>query len=99
MRGISPFGLWTCAALYAAAGVFGLFFLTSQPNAVPTTDGYGVIRIVLENVRNPDDGMPDFPLGLTMGMILSVPMIVGGLGLLWWAFRGAKPPSAAPQGA
>jgi phosphatidylglycerol:prolipoprotein diacylglycerol transferase len=63
--------------------------------------GYGVIRIALENVRNPDDGMPDFPLGLTMGMILSIPMILGGLGLLWWAFRGAKTPpaSAEPQGA
>ena len=63
--------------------------------------GYGVIRIALENVRNPDDGMPDFPLGLTMGMILSIPMILGGLGLLWWAFRGAKmpPASAEPESA
>jgi hypothetical protein len=51
MRGISPFGLWTCAALYAAAGVFGLFFLTSQPNAVPATDGYGVIRIAAHNAQ------------------------------------------------
>jgi phosphatidylglycerol:prolipoprotein diacylglycerol transferase len=60
--------------------------------------GYGAIRIVLETVRNPDDGMPDFPLGLTMGMILSIPMILGGLGLLWWAFRGAKasPPAPSP---
>jgi len=60
--------------------------------------GYGVIRIALENVRNPDEGMPDFPLGLTMGMILSIPMILGGLGLLWWAFRGARPAAPAePQ--
>ena len=49
MRGISPFGIWTCAALYAAAGVFGLFFLTSQPNAVPATDGYGVIRLAVQS--------------------------------------------------
>jgi len=34
--------------------------------------GYGVIRVALENVRNPDQGMPNFPLGLTMGMILSI---------------------------
>jgi phosphatidylglycerol:prolipoprotein diacylglycerol transferase len=60
--------------------------------------GYGAIRIVLETVRNPDDGMPDFPLGLTMGMILSIPMILGGLGLLWWAFRRAEaPPPPAPS--
>jgi phosphatidylglycerol:prolipoprotein diacylglycerol transferase len=59
--------------------------------------GYGAIRIALENVRNPDDGMPNFPLGLTMGMILSIPMILGGAGLLWWAFRRtpAPPPSAS----
>ncbi len=58
--------------------------------------GYGLIRIILETVRNPDDGMPNFPLGLTMGMILSVPMVLAGLFLLWRAFR--KPP-ALPQAA
>jgi hypothetical protein len=51
MRGVSPFGIWTCAALYAAVGVFGLFFLTSQPNTMPTTDGYGVIRVVTQNAQ------------------------------------------------
>jgi phosphatidylglycerol:prolipoprotein diacylglycerol transferase len=61
--------------------------------------GYGAIRIALENVRNPDDGMPNFPLGLTMGMILSIPMILAGAGLIWWAFRKAPPASAAPQSA
>ncbi len=40
--------------------------------------GYGAIRIALENVRNPDLGMPNFPLGLTMGMMLSIPMILAG---------------------
>ncbi len=45
MRGISPFGLWTCAALYAAAGVFGLFLLTTQPDPIPSGDGYGVVQI------------------------------------------------------
>jgi phosphatidylglycerol:prolipoprotein diacylglycerol transferase len=59
--------------------------------------GYGLIRIVLETVRNPDDGMPDFPLGLTMGMILSVPMILVGSYLLWRAFRVVPPPQ--PQAA
>jgi phosphatidylglycerol---prolipoprotein diacylglyceryl transferase len=58
--------------------------------------GYGAIRIALENVRNPDIGMPDFPLGLTMGMILSIPMVLGGLFLIWRALREAP---AAPQGA
>ena len=59
--------------------------------------GYGAIRIGLENVRNPDLGMPPFPLGLTMGMILSIPMILAGLFLIWRAFRQAAP--AQPQSA
>jgi len=49
--------------------------------------GYGAIRIGLETVRNPDEGMPNFPLGLTMGMLLSIPMILAGLYLLWRAFH------------
>ncbi len=59
--------------------------------------GYGAIRIALENVRNPDEGMPNFPLGLTMGMILSIPMIVVGAALLWRALRTPLP--AEPQNA
>jgi phosphatidylglycerol:prolipoprotein diacylglycerol transferase len=58
--------------------------------------GYGAIRIALENVRNPDIGMPNFPLGLTMGMILSIPMIVLGAALIWWALGKAPPAPAAP---
>jgi phosphatidylglycerol:prolipoprotein diacylglycerol transferase len=58
--------------------------------------GYGAIRIGLENVRNPDEGMPNFPLGLTMGMMLSVPMVLAGLFLLW---RALREPPAQPQSA
>lgn len=43
---------------------------------------YGGVRISLETVRNPDLGMPDFPLGLTMGMMLSAPLVIVGLWLL-----------------
>jgi phosphatidylglycerol:prolipoprotein diacylglycerol transferase len=43
---------------------------------------YGAFRIALETVRNPDIGMPNFPFGLTMGMILSIPMVLIGLTLL-----------------
>jgi phosphatidylglycerol---prolipoprotein diacylglyceryl transferase len=59
--------------------------------------GYGLIRILLETVRNPDEGMPDFPLGLTMGMMLSIPMILVGAWLLWRAFRVAPPPPEPQQ--
>jgi phosphatidylglycerol---prolipoprotein diacylglyceryl transferase len=57
---------------------------------------YGVFRVSLENVREPDVGMPHFPLGLTMGMILSIPMILAGLWLIWRALKApAQSPSAA----
>jgi phosphatidylglycerol---prolipoprotein diacylglyceryl transferase len=52
---------------------------------------YGAIRILLEQVRNPDLTMPVFPFGLTMGMMLSAPMVLIGAGLLWWSFRTAAP--------
>ena len=48
---------------------------------------YGLFRLSLENVRNPDLGMPDFPFGLTMGMMLSAPMILAGGWLLWKALK------------
>jgi phosphatidylglycerol---prolipoprotein diacylglyceryl transferase len=63
--------------------VSGLFFL-----------GYGLIRIGLENVRQPDEGMPIFPFGLTMGMMLSAPMVLGGAWLIW---RGLSKPVAADE--
>jgi phosphatidylglycerol:prolipoprotein diacylglycerol transferase len=54
--------------------------------------GYGVIRVALENVREPDAYMPNFPLGLTMGMMLSIPMILAGGWLIW---RGMNEPLPA----
>jgi phosphatidylglycerol:prolipoprotein diacylglycerol transferase len=55
---------------------------------------YGLFRAALENVRNPDHGMPDFPFGLTMGMILSIPMLLVGGWLLWRALRAPVPAAA-----
>lgn len=54
---------------------------------------YGLFRIAIENVREPDRGMPDFPLDLTMGMILSIPMLAGGLYLIWRGMREPLPPA------
>lgn len=60
---------------------------------------YGLFRIAIETVREPDAGMPDFPLGLTMGMILSIPMVLGGLFLIWRGMREALPPAPPVAGA
>ena len=57
---------------------------------------YAVFRIALENVREPDLWMPKFPLGLTMGMILSIPMFLVGAWLIWHALkRPVEAPSPA----
>jgi phosphatidylglycerol:prolipoprotein diacylglycerol transferase len=74
--------------------VAGIFFL-----------GYALARTTLENVREPDAYLPNFPLGLTMGMMLSAPMIIGGAWLIWRGMREPLPQqpalteSPAPPGA
>ncbi|MDP3658717.1 prolipoprotein diacylglyceryl transferase [Phenylobacterium sp.] len=50
--------------------------------------GYGLIRIALETVREPDFGMPAFP---TMGMMLSAPMVLAGAFLVWRGLREPLP--------
>ena len=54
---------------------------------------YGVFRIAIETVRQPDAGLENLPLGLTMGMYLSIPMLLGGAFLIW---RGMREPLPAP---
>jgi phosphatidylglycerol:prolipoprotein diacylglycerol transferase len=44
-------------------------------------------------VRQPDFGMENLPLGLTMGMMLSIPMMLIGAWLIWRAW--SRPPAAA----
>jgi phosphatidylglycerol:prolipoprotein diacylglycerol transferase len=53
--------------------------------------GYGTFRIALENVRMPDAGLQNLPFGLTVGMMLSAPMLLAGAWLLW---RGLRTPAA-----
>ena len=55
--------------------------------------GYGLARASLENFRQPDVGLENLPLGLTMGMILSIPMMLIGAWLIWRAW--SRPPVAA----
>lgn len=56
--------------------------------------GYGLARVALENVRQPDRGLEHLPLGLTMGMYLSIPMILVGLWLVWRGLREPPPQEA-----
>jgi phosphatidylglycerol---prolipoprotein diacylglyceryl transferase len=74
-----------------------LWWFTSKPRFRWAPSGlflvcYGVFRFAVEFVRVPDEnrGYVLFDW-MTMGQILSLPMIVAGLGLLWYASRRREP--------
>lgn len=73
---ILSLAIWKWKMLKRPGFVTGLFLL-----------GYGVCRAALENVRQPDAGLEHLPLGLTMGMILSIPMMLIGAWLIWRALK------------
>jgi len=73
---ILSLAIWKWRMLKRPGFVTGLFLL-----------GYGVCRATLENVRQPDAGFEHLPLGLTMGMILSIPMMLVGAWLIWRALK------------
>ncbi|MGX0876352.1 phosphatidylglycerol:prolipoprotein diacylglycerol transferase [Roseovarius sp. MBR-154] len=85
---------WRRGALKLPGTLTGLFFA-----------GYGVARFLVEFVRQPDaqfvgEGNPlglawhMGGYGLTMGQILSLPMIAFGIGMFLWARRTRKPAPA-----
>ena len=70
-----------------------LWFYSRKPRPTMAVSGmvaacYGVFRFIVEFVR-----VPDAQLGylawdwLTMGQVLCLPMILGGLLLIWWAYH------------
>ena len=60
--------------------------------------GYALARVVVELFREPDAQLGFLLGGLTMGQLLSLPMLAGGLYLLARAGR-QRPSSAAPRAA
>lgn len=70
-------GIWTFRILRKPGVATGIFLA-----------GYGISRIIVEIFREPDAHMPDFPLGITMGMILSLPMVLLGAWLIWQGWNG-----------
>jgi phosphatidylglycerol:prolipoprotein diacylglycerol transferase len=69
--------------------------------------GYAVARIICEFFREPDaqlgflfgTSLQALGGGITMGMVLSLPMALAGLGLIWIAVRGYTRPRGAPEAA
>ena len=56
--------------------------------------GYGAARTFVEFFREPDIQIGYLAGGLTMGMLLSIPMIVAGIGVMVWASRRRPAPGA-----
>ena len=57
--------------------------------------GYAVARMSGELFRQPDAQLGFLVFGTTMGQLLSIPVLIAGFILIWWARR--QPASAAPQ--
>jgi phosphatidylglycerol:prolipoprotein diacylglycerol transferase len=69
--------LWLFARKPRAQGeVSGMFLL-----------GYGLFRFLAEMFREPDAHLGLLALGMSMGQWLCVPMVLGGIGLVFWARR------------
>ena len=72
-----------------------LYFFSRKPRPRYAVSGmfallYGVFRFLVEFVRVPDVGLGYLAFGwLTMGQLLSLPLIAVGIVLLWWAQRAS----------
>ena len=71
--------LWWYASKQRMQGQVAATFLT----------GYGLFRFIAEFFREPDAHLGLLSLGMSMGQWLCVPMIVGGIGLWFWARRAS----------
>ena len=57
---------------------------------------YGVFRISVEFLREPDAQIGFLPCGMTMGQALSAPLIVGGIALVAWSLWRDLPEKGRP---
>jgi len=68
-----------------------LWWFTRQPRRTGAASGlflllYGVFRFAVEFVRLPDPQLGFIAFGwMTMGQLLSLPMIIGGIALVGWS--------------
>jgi phosphatidylglycerol---prolipoprotein diacylglyceryl transferase len=72
--------LWLYSAKPRPTGAVSAVFLL----------GYGIFRFIAEYFREPDDFLGLLALNLSMGQWLSLPMVLAGLVLLFWAWRRPK---------
>jgi len=73
-----------------------LWFYSAKPRPTMAVSGmfaigYGIARFAVEFVRLPDAHIGYLAFGwFTMGQLLTVPLILTGLALIWLAYRPAK---------
>ena len=75
---------------YGVPGGINLFIRKPRPMGAVSglfLIGYGAFRIIVEYFRQPDAQLGLFDGFLSMGQILSIPMIVIGLIMMIWAYR------------
>jgi len=58
--------------------------------------GYAVARMSGELFRQPDAQLGYLVFGMTMGQLLSVPVLIAGILIIWWARRAPVPAPAEP---
>ncbi len=69
-----------------------LWWFSSRPRPMGRVSalfliGYGAFRFMVEFTREPDSFLGLLAGGLSMGQLLSIPMILAGLALWWWSGR------------
>lgn len=69
-----------------------LWLYSAKPRPLGAVSGmflifYGLFRFVVEFTREPDSFLGLLALNLSMGQWLSLPMIAGGIWMLWWSYR------------
>jgi phosphatidylglycerol:prolipoprotein diacylglycerol transferase len=74
--------LWVYSAKPRPSGAVAALFLV----------GYGAFRFIAEVFREPDDFLGILALNLSMGQWLSLPMVLLGVVMLLWSYRGVSKP-------
>ncbi len=91
------------AGLEGLALFLVLWLYSSRPRPVMSVSalfllGYGLFRFLVEFVRLPDAHIGYLAFGwLTMGQVLTLPMLVFG-GILWWLAHRGQPAAVAARG-
>ncbi|MDO6527943.1 prolipoprotein diacylglyceryl transferase [Motilimonas sp. 1_MG-2023] len=85
---------------FALEGVvlfFILYFYSRKPRPLGAISGlfllgYGTFRFIIEFAREPDEHLGLLTAGLSMGQLLSLPMMIAGLIFMIWAYKQPTKP-------